>query len=107
MAAAASLDVERMDRPAVEDGQGVLDRQALVEPVGVQGDRDVVLLGHGQGHVEGAQVGAGVLVDLEPAHAGLEGLEQRARLGRRPATQDAHVDGPRVEGGVGLAQRPT
>ena len=43
-------------------------------------DSDVVLLGHGQGHVEGAQVRTGVLVDLEPAHPGLEGLQQRARL---------------------------
>ena len=43
--AAAALDVEGVHRAAVEHGQGVGDRQALVEPVGVQAHLHVVLLG--------------------------------------------------------------
>ena len=68
---------------AVEDAQGVLDRQALVEAVGVQGDLHVVLLGDAQRGVEGARVRAHVLVHLEPAGAALgERLDQRRRVAR-------------------------
>ena len=83
--AAATLDVEGVDGPAVQHGQGVVDRQALVEPVGVQGDLDVVLLGDPQRGVERAGVRADVLVHLEPADAGLEQAPRAAAPGARPS----------------------
>ena len=45
VAAAAALDVERVDRAAAERVVGVLDRQRLVEPVGVDRELDVVGVG--------------------------------------------------------------
>ena len=77
---AATLDVEGVDGAAVQHAQRVVDRQALVEPVGVQGDLDVVLLGDVQRRVEGAGVGAHVLVHLEPARAALDQRLDQRRL---------------------------
>ena len=71
-----------MVRP-LEDGEGVLDRQALVQPVGVQGDLDVVLLGDPQRGVQRAGVGAHVLVHLEAAGAALDERLAPAAPGRR------------------------
>ena len=69
--AAAALDVEGVDGAAVQRREGVLDRQALVQPVAVQRDLDVVLLGHRSAVSSGAGVRAHVLVHLEPARAAL------------------------------------
>ena len=81
--AAAALDVEGVDGAPVEHAQGVLDGQALVQPVAVQGDLDVVLLGDPQRGVERAGVGAHVLVHLEAGRAALgERLDQRRRRRR-------------------------
>ena len=64
--------------------EGVLDGQALVQPVAVQGDLDVVLLGDAQRGVEGAGVRAHVLVHLEAGRAALgERLDQRRGVGGR------------------------
>jgi hypothetical protein len=107
MTAAAALDAEGVDRAAFEHAQGVLDRQALVQPLAVQGDLDVVLLGDPQGGVQGSGVGAHVLVHLEAAGASLgEGLGQRRLAGGRTAPQETDVDRPGVEGVEGVAQGP-
>ncbi len=107
VAAAAALDVEGVDRPAVEHPEGVLDGQALVEAVGVQGDLDVVLLGHPQRGVQRAGVRSHVLVHLEAAGAALgEGLHQRGLVGGGAPAEEADVDRPGVEGVEGVPQRP-
>ncbi len=107
MSAAAAFDVEGVDRASIEDAEGVGDRQALVEAVGVQRDLHVVLLGDAQRGVERASVRAGVLVHLEPADAALlQRLEQRGVDRRRAATEEADVDRPRVERGERVAQPP-
>ena len=75
--AAAPFNMEGVDHPAVGHRQGVVDRQPLVQSVGVEADLDIELLGGVQGGIERAQVRPGVLVDLEAADTGLELLEQR------------------------------
>ena len=58
MASTATLDVEGVDRATGEHIQGVVDRQALVETVGVQRDLHVVALGDVQRCIEGTRVSA-------------------------------------------------
>ena len=106
MAAAAALDVEGVDGAAVEHRQGVLDRQALVQAVGVQRHLHVVLLGHPQRGVQRPGVRAHVLVHLEAARPALDQrLDQRARI-QESRGQEADVDRPGVEGVEGVPQRP-
>ncbi len=100
VAAAAALDVERVNRPPRHDREGVGHRQALVQPVGVERHLDVVLVRDPQRGVQRAGVGPGVLVHLEPADAGPdEGLDERLGTRRRAAAEPPDVDRPRVEGG--------
>ena len=106
MAAARALDVVRVDRPAVDHAQRVLDEQPLVESVGVQADLHVVGVGDAQGHVERGGVRADVLVDLEPA--GTCGQHPLERLGAagRAAGEHQRVQRRLVQRGVDVAQRP-
>ncbi len=105
--AAAALDVEGVDGAAVQHAQGVLDGEALVEAVAVQGDLDVVLLGHPQRGVQGAGVRAHVLVDLEAGRTALgQRLDQRGGVRGGAAGEEADVDGPGVEGVEGVLEGP-
>ena len=52
VSAAGALDVVRVDRPAGDRGHRVLELAGLVQPVGVQADRDVVRLGHAERRVD-------------------------------------------------------
>ena len=80
--AAAALDVVGVDGPAVDRGDRVLQLGALVQPVGVERDADVVGLGEAQRVVDQLRVRAVVLVDLEPARPGIqEGLQRAVVLG--------------------------
>ena len=87
MAAAAALDVVGVDGPAVDRGDRVLELGALVQPVGVERDGDVVRVGEAEDVVDELRVGAVVLVDLEAARAGVEQRLERSVVlgaGRRP-----------------------
>ena len=48
MAAAGTFRVERVDRAALDRRDRVVDEPALVERVGMDGDLDVVFVGHCQ-----------------------------------------------------------
>jgi hypothetical protein len=65
MPPAAALDVERVDRAAAERGVGVLDRQRLVQAVGVDRELDVVAVGEVERAADLLRPGADVLVDLQ------------------------------------------
>lgn len=107
MSATAALDVEGVDGPAVQHAEGVLDGEALVEAVAVQGDLDVVFVGDPQGGVQGPGVGPHVLVDLETAGPAFgQRLHQGGGIGGRTPGQEADVDRPGVEGVEGVLQRP-
>ena len=83
VAAAGPLGVVGVDRPALDRGDRVLDEPGLVERVGVDGDLDVVLVGHRQAGVDGGGRGAPVLVELQAAGAGL-GSGRPSGSGRLP-----------------------
>ena len=70
--APAPLDMEGVDRPASSDGDGVGNRQGLVQAVGMQCHLHVEFIGHAQCRIDRAQRGAGVLMHLEPAGMGEE-----------------------------------
>ena len=107
MTAAAALDVERVDHPAVQHRQGVGHHHRLVQPVGVQCDLHVVLLGDGERGVQCARMSAGVLVHLQPAGAALDQrLDDRLGPGRGSPGQEAEVDRIGVERGESVPQRP-
>ena len=82
VAAAGAFGVEGVDGAALERGHGVLHEAGLVQRVGVDGDLHVELVGHRQAVVDGGRRRAPVLVQLEPAGAGLHLLLQRASGGR-------------------------
>ena len=65
MSAAGALDVVGVDGSAGDRRDGVLELSGLVEPVGVERDRDVVRVRVAQDAVDELRVGAVVLVDLE------------------------------------------
>ena len=48
VAAARALDVVRMDRPAVDRGDGVLELRRLVQAIGVERDGDLMRVGEAQ-----------------------------------------------------------
>ena len=95
--AAAALDVVRVDGAAVEDASSVsaTDRLSL-SPSVCSATCDVELLGHAKRGVEGAQVRAGVLVHLEPAHA----APRAPRAGERRADDDPRPSRPMLTGYV-------
>ena len=87
VAAAGALDVVGVDRAAGDGRHRVLELRGLVEPVGVEADRDVVRVGEVERGVDELRVRAVVLVDLEADGARLEERLQAPvvrRLARRP-----------------------
>ena len=83
-----ALHVIGVDRAAGDRSDRALQLGGLVQPVGVQADRDVVRLGRAQRRVDDLGVGAPVLVDLQPDRARLDhALERPAAsvAGARPA----------------------
>ena len=71
-----------VDRPAGDRRHRVLELGCLVEPIGVEADRDVARVGVAERGVDQLRRGAVVLVDLEAHRAGLEQDVQRRRIGR-------------------------
>src|ERR1051326_2673458 len=80
MAAARAFGVKGVDVAALEGGDRILDKTALVQRVGVDRDRDVELLGHGETAIDRRRGRAPILVQFEPARAGLDHLDERLRL---------------------------
>ena len=92
MPAAGPLGVEAVDRPALDRRDRVVEEPALVERVGVDGDLNVVLVGHRQAGVDHGERGAPVLVQLQSARAGLDLVLERFGQAAVSLAQDADVD---------------
>src|SRR5208337_4326291 len=63
--AAGTFGVKAVDRPALDGRDRVCKEPALVEGVGVDGNLNVVFVGHGQAGVDDRQGGAPVLVEFQ------------------------------------------
>ena len=94
--ASGTLRVVRVDAPAGDRGEGVLDEAGLVEGVAVQRHRDPVLPGHRQRGVDRRRGRAPVLVQLEAARAGPQLLDQRRPRHGVALAQQRDVDRQRV-----------
>ncbi len=81
--AAGTLGVKAVDRPALERRDRVGKEPALVQGVGVDGDLDVVLVGHRQAGVDDRKCCAPVLVQFQAARPGLDHLLERLGAGCR------------------------
>ena len=92
MAAAGAFGVKGVDIAALEGGDRVLDEAGFVERVGVDRDRDVELLGDPEAGVDRRRRGAPIFVQLEPAGAALDHLDQRPRLGGVAFSEEAEID---------------
>ena len=83
VAAAHTFDVVGVHRAAGEGGVRVLQRQRLVEPVGVDRELHVVTVGDVERAADLLGPGAHVLVDLEAGAAADERVLDRLRARRR------------------------
>mmetsp|Transcript_2676 Transcript_2676/g.7312 ORF Transcript_2676/g.7312 Transcript_2676/m.7312 type:complete len:487 (-) Transcript_2676:790-2250(-) len=90
---AGALRVVRVDRPSLHRGDAVVDEPALVERVGVDGHRDVVLVGESEAGVDARRRRPPVLVELESRRAGFEAILQDARVGGVALTGETEVEG--------------
>ena len=82
MAATHTFDVVGVHRAASEGGVRVLQRQRLVEAVGVDRELHVVTVGDVERTADLLRPGADVLVDLEAGPATDERVLDRLRLSR-------------------------
>ena len=98
MAAAGALGVVGVDRPAVDRRDRVGEVAALVQRVGVQRDLDVVVVGDSERAIDRRRRRAPVLVDLEPAGAGVQLLGQCLRAAAVALAEQADVDRKRRSG---------
>ena len=97
MAAARALGVIRVNRPALERGDRVVDVARLVQRVGVDRDLHVVLLGDRQAAVDRRRRRAPVLVQLEADRAGADLLDEALRAASvLPLPSEAEVERQRV-----------
>src|SRR5690606_2110554 len=115
VAAAGALGVVGVDGAVPEGGNGVLDKAALVEGVGVDHHLHVEGIGDAQAVVDGGGGGAPVLVQLQAGGAGEDHLLERrgnrsiALAGEREVHRKAvealdhapDVPGARAGGGKG------
>jgi hypothetical protein len=102
VAAAGALDVVGVDRPAGDRGHRVLELRRLLEPVGVEAQRQVPRLDVSQHVIDELGVGAVVLVDLEPQRARVDQRVEVPVLGRPRPRLHPDVQRPALEPG----QRP-
>src|SRR5271157_5857875 len=72
VAAAGAFRVVTMDGPPFDGADRVVDEAGLVERVGVDGDLDIHGVGNSKAVVDGGGGGAPVLVQFQPAGAGLD-----------------------------------
>src|ERR1051326_163334 len=92
MAAARAFGVKGVDVAALEGGDRILDKTALVQRIGVDRDRDVELLGHGETAIDRRRGRSPILVQFEPARAGLDHLDERLRLRSVAFAEEAEID---------------
>ncbi len=84
--------VEGVDVAALEGGDRVLDKARFVERVGVDRDRDVELLGDTEAGIDRRRGRAPILVQFEPAGAGLDHLDQGPRVRGVALAEEAEID---------------
>ena len=96
MAAAGALRVVHVDGAAGDRRHRVLVEAGLVQRVGVDLDREVVLGRGAQAGVDGGRHGAVILVDLDADDAAVEMLHDGLRVVRRAAAEEAEIDRPRL-----------
>ena len=101
VAAAAALDVEGVEVRPPNDRERVLDREHLVEAVGVDRELDVVAVGDVERGADLRGPGADVLVDLQPGAAGAQAVLDRARAAPRTRARAGGVERLGLERGPG------
>ena len=91
MAAARALGVEGGDGAALEGGARGLDEAQFVQRVGVDRHLHVHAIGDGEAIVDRGGRGAPILVQLEPAGAGLDLLLDAGRLAGVALAEEAEI----------------
>jgi hypothetical protein len=91
MPSAGALGVEGMNGATLEGSDGILDKAAFVQRVGVDHHLHVVIVGHGEATVDGSRGRAPILVKLQRARARVDLLHEPARQGRISLTGKAEV----------------
>src|ERR1051325_11506685 len=92
MATARAFGVKGVDVAALEGGDRILNKTAFVERIGVDRDRNVELLGDREAAIDRGRGGAPILMQFEPASAGLDHLDERLRLRRVALAEEAKID---------------
>src|SRR5580704_4625335 len=77
--ASRTLSMEGMDRPSLESCDGVFDKAALVQRVGMDEDLDIHVVGDGEATIDRSRGGTPVLVKLQPTRACLDLFHQTGR----------------------------
>ena len=106
MAATRAFNVVRVNRAAVDHAQGVLDREPLVEAVGVETHLNVVGIGYPQRHIERRRMGTDVLMDLEARRTRREHALEGLGAAGRPTRQHQRIERRLVECGMNVLQGP-
>ena len=84
--------MKSVDVAALERRDRVLDKSRLVERVGVDRDRNVQLLGDAEAGVDCRRGRSPILVQFQSAGAGLDHLNQRARVRSIAFAEEAEID---------------
>ena len=92
MAAPRALGMVGVDCASGDGGDGVLDKPSLVQRVGVDRHRHIVIVGHTQATVDGRRSGAPIFVQLQTACTRRYLLDQRARITGVALAQQPPVD---------------
>ena len=96
VAAAGAFRVVHVDGAARDRRHRVLVEAGLVQRVGVNLHREVVLGRGAQAGVDGGRHGAVVLVNLDADDGAVEVLGDGCRVVGRAAAEEAEIDGPRL-----------
>ena len=98
MAAAGAFRVVRVDRPAGNGGDGVLDEAGFIERIGMDGDLDIVAVRDIHAAIDRRRRRPPVFVELQSAGARADLLLQRTRQAAVALSQKTHVDRERLGG---------
>ena len=96
VAAAGAFRVIGVNRTALDRGNGIFDEARLVQRVRVDGDLDVVLIGHAHTAVDGRGGRAPIFVQFQAAGSGADLLHERPWQAAIAFAQEAEVDRKRL-----------
>src|SRR5271156_4086387 len=92
MAAPCPFGMKGMDVAALECRDSILAKTRFVEGVGMDRDRNVELLGDVEAGVDCRRGRSPILVKFQPAGAGLDHLNERARVRSVAFAEEAEID---------------